>query len=94
MPSQKLPDRQKAILLVALVAMLGVVLAINWASRRITDLYGLSVLAQASDGRVWLVVNHELHVLDRYGTSLRRLRSRISAFPRRLRRSRPRRMAR
>ena len=68
-----LTDRQKAILLVALVATLGIVLAINWAGRRVTDLYGPSVLAQASDGHVWLLLNHELHVLDRHGTSLRRI---------------------
>ena len=72
MPISKLTDRQKAILLVGLVATLGIVLAINWAGRRVTDLYGPSVLAQATDGRVWLLLNHELHVLDRHGTSLRR----------------------
>ena len=55
------------------VATLGIVLAINWAGRRATDLYGPSVLAQASDGHVWLLLNHELHVLDRHGTSLRRI---------------------
>lgn len=68
----KLTDRQKGILLVALVATLGIVVAINWASKRVTDLYGPTVLAQASDGRVWLVLNHELHVLDRHGTQVRR----------------------
>ena len=73
MAISKLTDRQKAILLVALVATLGIVLAINWAGRRVTDLYGPSVLAQASDGHVWLLLNHELHVLDRHGTSLRRI---------------------
>src|SRR5262245_7358795 len=73
MPKPKLSERQKAIFLVALVATLGVVLAVNWASRRLTDLYGPSVMAQASDGRVWLLLNHELHVLDRYGTSMRRI---------------------
>lgn len=73
MPKPKLSGRQKAILLVALVATLGIVLAVNWAGRRIADLYGPSVLAQASDGRVWLLLNHELHVLDRHGTSLRRI---------------------
>ena len=73
MPISKLTDRQKAILLVALVATLGIVLAINWASKRNTDLYGPSVLAQATDGHVWLLLNHELHVLDRHGTSLRRI---------------------
>jgi len=69
----KLTDQQKRILLVALVATLGIVVAINWASRRVTDLYGPTVLAQASDGRVWLMLNHELHVLDRHGTSVRRI---------------------
>ena len=72
MPISRLTDRQKLILLVALVATLAIVVAINWASRRVTDLYGPSVLAQASDGHVWLLLNHELHVLDRHGTSLRR----------------------
>jgi len=71
-PISKLTDRQKSILLVALLATLGIVVAINWASRRVADLYGPSVLAQATDGRVWLMLNHELHVLDRHGTSLRR----------------------
>jgi len=71
-PRAKLTDRQKRILLVALVATLGVVLGVNWASRRATDLYGPTALAQASDGRVWVLLNHELHVLDRYGTLVRR----------------------
>jgi hypothetical protein len=69
----KLTDRQKLILLVALVAALGIVVAVNWAGRRSADLYGPTVIAQASDGRVWLVLNHELHVLDRNGTSIRRV---------------------
>ena len=73
MLTSKLTDRQKTILLVVLAATLGVVIAINWASRRVVDLYGPTALAQASDGRVWLLLNHELHVLDRYGTSLRRM---------------------
>ena len=73
MPNPKLSDRQKLILLVALVATLGIVVAINWASKRVTDVYGPTVLAQASDGRVWLVLNHELHVLDRHGTLIRRV---------------------
>ena len=76
MPKPKLTERQKAIFLGALVATLGIVLAVNWASKRVTDLYGPSVMAQASDGRVWLLVNHELHVLDRYGTTLRRIPAR------------------
>jgi sugar lactone lactonase YvrE len=76
MPKPRLSERQKAIFLGALVATLGVVLAINWASRRITDLYGPSVMAQTSDGRVWLLLNHELHVLDRYGTTVRRIPAR------------------
>jgi hypothetical protein len=71
-PIPKLTDRQKSILLVALLATLGIVLAINWASKRVADLYGPSVLAQSTDGHVWLLLNHELHVLDRHGTSLRR----------------------
>ncbi len=73
MPISRLTDRQKLVLLVALLATLGIVVAINWASRRVADLYGPSALAQASDGRVWLLLNHELHVLDRHGTSLRRI---------------------
>ena len=73
MPILRLTERQKLILLVALLATLGIVVAINWASRRVADLYGPSVLAQATDGHVWLLLNHELHVLDRHGTSLRRI---------------------
>ena len=77
----KLTDRQKGILLVALVATLAIVVAVNWASRRVTDLYGPTVLAQASDGRVWLMLNHELHVLDRHGTSVRRIPVRALGIP-------------
>jgi len=73
MPNPKLSDRQKLILFVALVAALGIVAAVNWAGRRSADLYGPTALAQASDGRVWLVLNQELQVLDRYGTSIRRV---------------------
>ena len=69
----KLTERQKLIFLVALVATLGIVLAINWAGKRVADLYGPTALAQASDGRVWLLLNHELHVLDRDGRSLKRI---------------------
>jgi sugar lactone lactonase YvrE len=69
----KLTERQKLIFLVALVATLGIVFAINWAGKRVADLYGPTALAQASDGRVWLLLNHELHVLDRDGRSLKRI---------------------
>ena len=46
MPTPKLTDRQETIFLVALLATLGVVLAINWASKRITDLKEMNKVSQ------------------------------------------------
>jgi len=72
LPRPKLNTRQQVILLIALVAMTAIVAAVNWAGRRKADLYGPTVIAKATDGRIWLALNHELHVLEPNGVSIRR----------------------
>ena len=65
--------RQKHVLLIASLVALGIILAVNWAGRRKADLYGPTLLAQASDERIWLVLNHELFVLDKDGAIVHRV---------------------
>jgi len=71
--ARNLTERQKLVLLGALVAILAIVVAINWAGRRKADLYGPTLLAQASDQRIWLLSNHELFILAPSGATLRRV---------------------
>src|SRR5882672_7930522 len=60
-------------LLPFLLLIVAMVSLVNWAGARKATTYGPTLMAEASDGRLWLVINEDIFIADASGAVVGRV---------------------